>query len=180
MVRRKIFLGVLSPTLCLAVASCQGRSKAKTAHFDVAANLVGAGATFPTPLYQKWDEEFTKAFPKIEVEYAPLGSGKGVEKFMREEVDFAASEGALSDDEIAKVGRGVLLVPTTAGMIVLAYNPEGLPHKKLKLPRDVYTDIFLGKITKWNDPRIASVNPETGPAFLAMRRLPFLFFTRSP
>src|SRR5262249_1638375 len=95
MVRRKIFLGVLSPTLCLAVASCQGRSKAKTAHFDVAANLVGAGATFPTPLYQKWDEEFTKAFPKIEVEYAPLGSGKGVEKFMREEVDFAASDGAL-------------------------------------------------------------------------------------
>ena len=158
MIARRLVLGFLTPALCLTLTSCGGK-EAKL-YPDMTGSLAGAGATFPNPLYQKWCEEFTRAHPTMEVEYASVGSGKGVEKFLGEEVDFGASDGAVTDEEIAKVGRGVLLVPTTAGMIVLAYNPEGLPHRGFKLPRDVYADIFLGKITKWNDPRIAAANPD--------------------
>lgn len=78
---------------------------------------------------------------------------------MNKTVDFAASDSAMKDEDIAKVGEGVQLLPMTAGEIVLAYNLPGNP-KGLKLPRDVYSNIFLGKITRWNDPQIVAANPE--------------------
>ena len=87
------------------------------------------------------------------------GSGAGVQDFLNKTVDFAASDSAMSDADIAKVAEGVQLLPMTAGEIVLAYNLPGNP-KGVKLPRDVYSNIFLGKITKWNDPQIAAANPE--------------------
>ena len=159
MYSRNLWFSVLIFAFTLPLASCSSKDK-KKANPNAEAHLMGAGATFPNPLYQKWSEEFTKVYPKVEVEYDAVGSGKGVDKFLKEEVDFGASDGAMTDSEMAKVQRGVLLVPTTAGMIVLAYNSEGLPRKNLKLPRDVYVDIFLGKITKWDDERIAKANPE--------------------
>ena len=91
------------------------------------------------------------------VDYQSKGSGAGIQDFINNTVDFAASDAAMKDEEIAKVKQGVVLLPMTAGEIVLSYNLEGV--KELKLPRDVYIDIFMGKIAKWNDPKIAAANP---------------------
>lgn len=121
--------------------------------------LTGAGASFPAPLYQRWFQDFNQVNPKVQVNYQSVGSGAGVEQYTAGTVDFGASDTAMKDDEIAKVpgDKGVLLLPMTAGSLVMAYN---LPEvAELKLPRDVYTDIFLSKITKWNDPKIAAANP---------------------
>ena len=120
-------------------------------------SLTGAGATFPAPLYQTWFAEYKKQNPNTQVSYQAVGSGAGVEQFTKGTVDFGASDVAMKDDEIAKVKQGVVLLPMTAGSVVLAYN---LPDVKgLKLSRQDYTNIFLGKIKTWNDPAIAKANP---------------------
>lgn len=121
--------------------------------------LRGGGATFPAPLYQRWIDRFAERRPDIRISYAAVGSGEGVRGFLAEELDFGASDAALSDEQIAQVKRGVRLVPATAGLVVLAYQVKGLTGP-LKLPRDVYEDIFSGKISKWNDARIQAANPE--------------------
>ena len=119
--------------------------------------LVGAGASFPAPLYQRWFSEYNKANPNVQISYQSIGSGAGVQQFTGGTVDFGASDVAMSDQEIAKVSRGVVMLPMTAGSVVLAYNLPGV--RNLKLSREVYTDIFLGEIKTWNDPRIAKLNP---------------------
>jgi phosphate transport system substrate-binding protein len=93
------------------------------------------------------------------IDYQAKGSGAGVLDLINHTVDFAASDAAMKPEEIAKVKEGVVLLPMTAGEIVIAYNLPGNP-KELKLPRDVYPDIFIGKITRWNDTRIQSANPD--------------------
>src|SRR5262249_36241736 len=120
--------------------------------------LHGAGATFPAPLYKKWIGVFTAQNPDVAVEYKDVGSGEGVQRFLARTVDFGASDGALTDEQMAKVANGARLVPATAGMVVLAYNLPGLGGA-LKLSREVYADIFLRKIVTWNDPRIQALNP---------------------
>jgi phosphate transport system substrate-binding protein len=120
--------------------------------------LTGSGASFPFPLYSAWFKSFSKNYKQANIDYQAKGSGAGVLDFINHTVDFAASDAAMKPEEIAKVPGGVVLLPMTAGEIVLSYNLPGNP-KGLKLPRDVYPDIFLGKITKWNDPRIQSANP---------------------
>ncbi len=124
---------------------------------DVA--ITAAGASFPAPLYQRWFQDFNKINPKVQINYQSVGSGAGVEQFTKGTVDFGASDTAMKDDEIAKVpaDKGVILLPMTAGSIVIGYNLPDVPE--LKLPRDVYSEIFQGKITKWNDPKIAAANP---------------------
>ncbi|NJR26515.1 MAG: phosphate ABC transporter substrate-binding protein PstS [Richelia sp. CSU_2_1] len=121
--------------------------------------LTAAGASFPAPLYQRWFQDFNQINPKVQINYQSVGSGAGVEQFTKGTVDFGASDTGMKDEEIAKVpaDKGVILLPMTAGSIVLGYNLPDVPE--LKLPRDVYTEIFLGKITKWNDPKIAAANP---------------------
>ncbi len=121
--------------------------------------LHGAGATFPAPLYRKWIEVYTKANPTIAIEYQEIGSGEGIKQFLENTIDFGASDSALSDEQIQQAPTGATLIPATAGAIVLAYN---LPNLKgtLKLSREVYTDIFIGKIREWNDPRIQALNPD--------------------
>ncbi|MBW0001780.1 MAG: phosphate ABC transporter substrate-binding protein PstS [Verrucomicrobia bacterium] len=122
-----------------------------------ATQLQGAGATFPAPLYQRWIAEFTKAHSGIQINYQGIGSGAGIKQFTQGLVTFGASDAAMTDEEIAKVKPGVVLIPATAGSIVLAYN---LPEvNDLKLSREAYAGIFLGKVTKWNDPSIAKANP---------------------
>ena len=120
--------------------------------------LIGSGASFPFPIYSAWFKDFSKQNKGVTVDYQAKGSGAGIQDFTNKTVDFAASDAAMTDEEIAKVADGVVLLPATAGEIVLAYNLPGNP-KELKLPRDVYPDIFLGKVTKWNDPRIGAANP---------------------
>jgi phosphate transport system substrate-binding protein len=119
--------------------------------------LIGSGASFPAPIYAAWFKNFSKDQSGVIVDYQSKGSGAGIQDFINHTVDFAASDAAMTDDEIAKVKDGVVLIPITAGTIVLAYNLPGVTQ--LKLPHDVYPDIFLGKITKWSDPRIAAANP---------------------
>jgi phosphate transport system substrate-binding protein len=123
-------------------------------------SLTGAGASFPAPLYQRWFADYNQKNPGVQITYQSVGSGAGVEQFTKGTVDFGASDTAMKDEEIAKVPteKGVVLLPVTAGSIVFAYN---LPDvKTLQLPRAVYTDIFLGKIKKWNDPKIAAANKD--------------------
>jgi phosphate transport system substrate-binding protein len=120
--------------------------------------LIGSGASFPFPIYSAWFKDLSKQNKGVTVDYQAKGSGAGIQDFINNTVSFAGSDAAMTDEEIAKVSDGVVLLPITAGEIVLAYNLPGNP-KGLKLSRDVYPDIFLGKVTKWNDPRIAAANP---------------------
>ncbi|MGA1539801.1 MAG: phosphate ABC transporter substrate-binding protein PstS [Chthoniobacterales bacterium] len=122
-----------------------------------AQQLSGAGATFPAPLYQRWAVEYNKQVPAIQVNYQSVGSGAGVKNFLQGVVDFGASDAAMTDEEMAKSPRGAVLVPATAGSVVLAYNLEGVTG--LKLSRAAMAGIFLGTITNWNDPAIVSANP---------------------
>jgi len=121
-----------------------------------ATQLQGAGATFPAPLYQRWIAEYTKGSPDVQINYQAVGSGAGIKQFTQNLVSFGASDAAMQDDEIAAVKQGVVLIPATAGSIVLAYNLPGVEN--LKLSREAYVGIFLGKITKWSDPAIAKTN----------------------
>ncbi len=121
--------------------------------------LTGSGASFPAPIYLTWFKDFSKNTPGVTVDYQSKGSGAGVQDFLNKTVDFAASDSAMKEEDIAKVAEGVQMLPMTAGEIVLAYNLPGNP-KGVKLPRDVYSNIFLGKITKWNDPKIVAANPD--------------------
>jgi phosphate transport system substrate-binding protein len=121
--------------------------------------LIGSGASFPFPIYSTWFKSFSRQNKGVTVDYQAKGSGAGIQDFTNRTVDFAGSDAAMTDAEIAKIAGGVVLLPITAGNIVLAYNLPGSP-KELKLPRDVYPDIFLGKVTRWADPRIAAANPK--------------------
>jgi ABC-type phosphate transport system substrate-binding protein len=120
--------------------------------------LTGSGATFPFPLYSTWFKAFSAKQKSVSVDYQGKGSGAGIQDFTNRTVDFAASDAAMTDEQISKVPGGVQLLPMTAGEIVLGYNLPGNP-KELKLPRDVYAGIFLGKITKWSDPKLTAANP---------------------
>ena len=124
-----------------------------------AQTLRGAGATFPAPLYKTWIAAYGKDNPGLKLSYAEVGSGEGVKRFLAREVDFGASDTAMSDEEMRRAKDGAKLIPVTAGMVVLAYNLPG-SRGTLRLSREVYADIFLGRIKKWNDPRLAALNPE--------------------
>ena len=119
--------------------------------------LTGSGASFPFPLYSSWFKDFSKQTQGVTVDYQAKGSGAGIQDFINNTVDFAASDAAMTDEEIAKVKQGVVLLPMTAGEIVLSYNLAGV--NELKLPREVYVAIFMGAIAKWNDPKIVAANP---------------------
>ncbi|MGB7444492.1 MAG: phosphate ABC transporter substrate-binding protein PstS [Coleofasciculaceae cyanobacterium] len=139
-------------------ASAPGADSDKLALSETVA-LTGAGASFPAPLYQRWFVDLNQKNPNLQVDYQSVGSGAGVKQFTAGTVDFGASDVAMKDEEIAEVQRGVLLLPMTAGSIVLAYNVPGV-ETGLKLPRETYVDILLGKITNWNDPKIVEANPD--------------------
>jgi phosphate transport system substrate-binding protein len=122
-----------------------------------AIKLQGAGASFPAPLYLTWFKSYNAAHPNVRIDYQSIGSGGGVKSFMDRTVDFAASDAAMKPEDMAKVEGGVQLVPMTAGSIVLAYNVSDLPN--LRLSREAYAGIFLGKVKTWDDQVIAKTNP---------------------
>ena len=121
--------------------------------------LQGSGASFPAPLYSRWFREFGEKNKDIRVNYQSTGSGAGIKAFIAGQTDFGASDAAMTDEEIKEAKGNVILLPMTAGNIVLAYNLEGVSD--LKLSRDVYAGIFLGTVKKWDDPKIAATNPGT-------------------
>src|SRR6059058_6224328 len=116
----------------------------------------GAGATFPYPIYSKWFDEYAKVDPSVRFNYQSIGSGGGQKQILAETVDFGASDGPMSDENLAKAPGKILYIPTVAGAVVVIYNLPGNP--KLKLDGPTVADIFLGKITKWNDKRITGLN----------------------
>src|SRR5262245_40108343 len=117
----------------------------------------GAGATFPYPIYSKWFDEYAKVDPSVRFNYQSIGSGGGQKQILEQTVDFGASDGPMSDENLAKAKGKILHIPTVAGAVVVTYNLPDSP--KLKLDGPVVADIFLGQITKWNDPKIAALNP---------------------
>jgi len=133
-----------------------GLLAASPAFADV--RLTGSGASFPFPLYSAWFKDFSAQTEGVTVDYQSKGSGAGIQDLINGVVDFAASDAAMTDEQIAEVDQGVVLLPMTAGEIVLAYNLEGVDA--LRLPRDVYPEIFLGNITNWNDEAIQAANPD--------------------
>ena len=117
--------------------------------------LTGAGSTFAFPLYSKWSSEFGKSHAGARVNYQSIGSGGGVKQISERTVDFGATDSPMTDDELKKAA-GVLHVPTALGAVVVVYN--GMPDG-VRLGADLLADIYLGKVTKWNDPRLAALNP---------------------
>ncbi len=127
-----------------------------TAH---ATDLNAAGATFPAPIYQKWFEVYKSEHPKVQVNYQSIGSGGGIRQLSAGTVDFGASDAPMTDDQMSKITAfKVLHFPTVMGAVVPTYNVTGLA-KDLRFSGDTLADIFLGKIAKWNDPRLVQDNP---------------------
>jgi phosphate transport system substrate-binding protein len=145
---------LLIPLLALTACSHQA-DLATTASAQLLIN--GAGATFPYPIYSKWFDEYAKVDPSVRFNYQSIGSGGGQKQILEQTVTFGASDGPMSDDNLAKAPGKLLHIPTVAGAVVITYNLPGSP--KLKLDGATVADIFLGKITKWNDKRIEDLNP---------------------
>jgi phosphate transport system substrate-binding protein len=123
-----------------------------------AQNINAAGATFPYPIYSKWFDEYHKAHPNVQINYQSIGSGGGIRQLLDKTVDFGASDGPMSDDQLKQAGFKVLHFPTVLGAAVPSYNIAGVTSE-LKFTPEALTGIYLGTITKWNDPAIAGANP---------------------
>jgi phosphate transport system substrate-binding protein len=118
----------------------------------------GAGATFPNPIYQKWFSEYHKAHSDVQFNYQSIGSGGGIRQVLAGTVDFGASDGPMSDEQLSQAKTKILHIPTVMGAVVPAYNVPGVSGE-LKFTPQALEGIFLGKITTWNDPAIAKENP---------------------
>lgn len=166
-VRAWIFL-VVSPTLFACAGgggardrpssgqSASGATTTSTGGAAGGADLTGAGATFPYPLYSKWFADYAAA-TGVKINYQSIGSGGGIRQLIESTVDFGASDAPMTNDEIAKLKVPVYHIPTVLGAVVITYNVPGLTQP-LKLTGGMVADIFSGKITKWNDGRITAAN----------------------
>jgi phosphate transport system substrate-binding protein len=123
-----------------------------------AQNINAAGATFPYPIYSKWFDEYHKVHPNVQINYQSIGSGGGIRQLLDKTVDFGASDGPMSDDQLKQAGFKILHFPTVLGAAVPSYNLPGVTAE-LKFTPEALAGIFLGKVTKWNDPAIAGANP---------------------
>jgi phosphate transport system substrate-binding protein len=141
----------IAAALFLALAATAGAASAETL-------INGAGATFPYPIYSKWFTEYSKVDHTVKFNYQSIGSGGGIKQITAQTVDFGASDKFLSDAELQAAPGKLLHIPTVMGAVVVTYNVPGVA-KGLKLSSEDVADIFLGKITKWNDPKITHDNP---------------------
>lgn len=139
-----------------AVALLAGAVLATPAAAQVA--LTGAGATFPNPIYSKWFDAYNKK-TGVQINYQSVGSGAGIRQYTEGTVDFGASDGPMTNDQMNAVQGQVYHIPTVMGAVVLTWNLPALGSTQLKLDGAAIADIFLGHITKWNDKRLASLNP---------------------
>jgi len=162
--RRSSLLAVAALLLAAAGCSDSGQRETAVSARSGTVELRGAGATFPEPLYRKWFASYHVDHPKVTIEYEGVGSREGVRRFLGwnvtevDTVDFGASDAAMTDEEIAESRKGAVMVPVTAGSVVLAYNlPEATG--RLRLSSEALAGIFLGDIRNWSDPRIGRTNP---------------------
>lgn len=141
--RSKILLGL---TLAFGLGACHRPQMM----------INGAGATFPYPIYSKWFDEYAKVDPSVRFNYQSIGSGGGQKQILAQTVDFGASDGPMSDDNLAKAPGKILHIPTVAGAVVITYNVPGNPA--VKFDGDTIAGIFLGQIKKWNDSKLTALN----------------------
>ncbi len=135
----------------------------------IAQNITGAGSTFVYPIYSRWFSEYSHLHPNVHINYQSIGSGGGIRQVSEETVDFGASDGPMTDQQLAQSKVKLMHIPTVLGAVVPIYNLPGI-NKDINFAPTVIADIYLGKITKWNDPRIAKDNP--GVNFPAKSILP--------
>ena len=161
--RSRQLIALLTSTATLAACGgdktkdqAAGGGAAPAASSGVA--LTGAGATFPNPIYTKWFDTYGKA-TGVRINYQSIGSGGGIRQFTEGTVDFGASDGPMTDEQMAAVQGNVLHVPTVLGADVLTYNLPAISGTKLVLDGEAIAGIFLGRITKWNDAKLVSLNP---------------------
>jgi phosphate transport system substrate-binding protein len=146
------FALALTGIAALTLAACGGNGGSNSE-----IRLQGAGATFPNPLYQKWLSEYGKLHTNVKIDYQSIGSGGGIKQIQARTVDFGASDSPMKDDDLKAAPGEILHIPTVLGAVVITYNLVGV-GQPLRLASDVIADIFLGKIKKWNDPRLKTDN----------------------
>ena len=161
--RRNLLAGLL-----LTCVACKGNQAAPTpvaselasaAKNDETISLTGAGATFPYPLYSKWISEYNKLHPNVKINYQSIGSGGGIRQITANTVDFGATDAPMKEDEAKQASGKLFHIPATIGAVVVAYNvPE--VTSALKLTPEVLVDIYAGKITRWNDPKLKADNAD--------------------
>src|SRR6201988_4432765 len=141
--------------LVLSSIACNGGGSSSSSG---SVSLTGAGATFPNPLYQKWLSEYAKLHPNVKIDYQSIGSGGGIKQLKEQTVDFGASDAPMKDEDLKSAPGEIVHIPTVLGAVVITYNLAGV-NQQLRFSSEVIADIFLGKVTKWNDARIAADNP---------------------
>ena len=154
MLKSKILIGIIAAILLTTSTIMTGAVYAQNK-----VTINGAGATFPFPLIDTWRVEYQKPHPDVNINYQSIGSGGGIKQFTAKTVDFGATDAPLSKNE-SQQAKGAVHIPETIGSVVAAYNIPSIPDKGLKLTGEVLADIFLGKITKWNDPKIQALNKD--------------------
>jgi phosphate transport system substrate-binding protein len=152
-VRQFCHMTKLHITKILGLAIALGMSASASAQMMIN----GAGATFPYPIYSKWFDAYAKVDPSVRFNYQSIGSGGGQKQILAQTVDFGASDGPMSDENLAKAPGKLLHIPTVAGAVVMVSNLPGNPA--LKLDGDTIAGIYLGQIKKWNDPKLTALNP---------------------
>ncbi|MCF7983958.1 MAG: phosphate ABC transporter substrate-binding protein PstS [Thiohalocapsa sp.] len=158
----RIILGTLSSTLLLFnVAGYEHVAEASGAVDRADLTITAAGSSFAAPIFNKWRETYRPSNAAVGLSYDSVGSGEGIKRFLAGTVDIGATDAPVATDDIQVEGGPVVQIPVTAGMIAIAYNLPDISGP-LNLPRDVYADIFLGNISRWDDPRIEAANPGIG------------------
>lgn len=153
----KLTISILSLAIILGLTSCNGNNNQKSGSAaDNENEILGAGATFPYPFYSKVFDVYNKE-KGIKVNYQSIGSGGGIKQLQNKTVDFGASDAPMSDEELSKSPAAIVHIPTCLGAVIITYNLPNNPT--LKFTPEVLADIFLGKITKWNDNNITAINP---------------------
>lgn len=147
--------GISTGGLALTVLFASGMTQPALAQTQ---KLTGAGATFPNPIYTKWFDAYNKK-TGVQINYQSIGSGGGIRQFTEGTVDFGASDGPMTEGQITAVKDNVVHIPTVIGAVVLTFNLPALGETRLKLDGTTVVDMFMGRITKWNDQRIAALNP---------------------
>ena len=120
--------------------------------------LNGAGATFPYPIYSKWFDEYHRLHPEIQINYQSIGSGGGIRQLLEGTVDFGASDAPMTDQQLSQAKTMILHFPTVLGAVVAVYNIPGVTQE-INFTGEALVGIFMGKITKWNDPELKNANP---------------------
>src|ERR671933_2116 len=147
-----LLIGFTSGMLILLISIMPVSISVKSSYAQGQISINGAGATFPFPLIDAWRVQYQKVKPTVNINYQSIGSGGGVKQFTEKTVDFGASDAPLTKSEQEKAS-GAVHIPETIGAVVAAYNIPGVTNKGLRLTGPILAEIFLGKITKWNDPK---------------------------